>query len=155
MDCSKNTVTGVIYEGTTYIIILYSMCLYLILSLLSCLNIIETNQYHVVCTLDSWYIRMINVWNIHQHLCSLLNAPVSYCCFVSLYFPSSKNIFNTFYNYIITFLGSNTYMYIFILFRYRMYKSNKYCKYICKHCNHIRMFMCYAYTLICEYVKVQ
>lgn len=69
--------------------LIYSIYLFLIVYLLSCLNIIETNQYHIVCILDSWYIRMMYVWNIHHHLCSLLNVPVSYC-FIFIFSPLSK-----------------------------------------------------------------
>lgn len=46
-------------------------------------------------------------------------------------------------------------MNIYIIFKYRMYKSNKYykCTYMYTLQLYILMFMCYAYTLMSEYVK--
>lgn len=56
---------------------------------------------------------------------------------------------------VITFVGSDMYMNIYIIFKYRMYKSNKYykCTYMYTLQLYILMFMCYAYTLMSEYVK--
>lgn len=94
----------------------------------------------------------------------LLNVPVSYfVCSVSLYFShflKQKPFLHILYTttcskYIVTLLRSNMYMYIYIVHKYCMYKSNQYYICICIHCNYIAMFLLYAYTLVCDYVKVQ
>lgn len=62
---------------------------------------------------------------------------------------------------VITFVGTDMYMNIYIIFKYRMYKSNKYYKcrymytfmYIAIIYTYVLYAMCYAYTLMSEYVK--